>query len=66
MVDVIERRSPAGHNDSVQGWHNLLKKILSQMAPYLREFYGSICSRSPGRDEDGSDTCFADFTNFGL
>ena len=37
IVDVIENRSPAGRNDSVQGWHNLLKKILSQMAPYLRE-----------------------------
>ena len=37
IVDVIENRSPAGRNDSVQGWHNLLKKILSQMAPYLRD-----------------------------
>jgi hypothetical protein len=37
IVDLIENRSPAGRNDSVQGWHNLLKKILSQMAPYLRE-----------------------------
>ena len=37
IVDVIQNRSPAGRNDSVQGWHNLLKKILSQMAPYLRE-----------------------------
>ena len=37
IADAIEKRSPAGLNDSVQGWHNLLKKILSQMAPYLRE-----------------------------
>jgi len=37
IADVIENRSPAGRNDSVQGWHNLLKKILSQMASYLRE-----------------------------
>ncbi len=37
MADIIESRSPAGRNDSVEGWHNLLKKILSQMAPYLRE-----------------------------
>ncbi len=37
IVDVIENRSPAGRHDSVQGWHNVLKKILSQMAPYLRE-----------------------------
>ena len=34
---VIEGRSPAGRNDSVRGWHNLLKKMLHQMAPYLRE-----------------------------
>lgn len=37
VAEVIESRSPAGRNDSVQGWHNLLKQILSQMAPYLRE-----------------------------
>jgi hypothetical protein len=37
IAKVIEHRSPAGRNDFVQGWHNLLKKILSQMAPYLRE-----------------------------
>ena len=36
-ADIIERRSPAGHNDSVRGWHDLLKKILHQMSPYLRE-----------------------------
>ena len=36
-ADIIESRSPAGRNDSVEGWHNLLKKILSQMTPYLRE-----------------------------
>ena len=34
---IIESRSPAGKNESVQGWHNLLKKILHQMTPYLRE-----------------------------
>ena len=28
IVDVIENRSPAGRNDSVQGWHNLLKEVL--------------------------------------
>ena len=37
MADTIESRSPAGKNESVQGWHNLLKKMLHQMAPYLRE-----------------------------
>ena len=37
IADIIESRSPAGKNESVQGWHNLLKKILHQMAPYLRE-----------------------------
>jgi hypothetical protein len=36
-AEVIEGRSPAGRNDSVQGWHNLLKNMLHQMAPYLRE-----------------------------
>ena len=37
IADIIESRSPAGKNESVRGWHNLLKKILHQMAPYLRE-----------------------------
>jgi hypothetical protein len=37
ITEIIESRSPAGRNDSVQGWHNLLKKILSKMTPYLRE-----------------------------
>ena len=36
-AEIIENRSPAGRNDSVEGWHNLLKKILTQMLPYLRE-----------------------------
>lgn len=37
VADIIARRSPAGRHDAVQGWHNLLKNLLSQMAPYLRE-----------------------------
>lgn len=37
VADIIESRSPAGRHDSVQGWHNLLKDLLSQMAPYLQE-----------------------------
>ena len=37
MADTIESRSPAGKNESVYGWHNLLKKMLHQMRPYLRE-----------------------------
>jgi hypothetical protein len=37
MVNTIESRSPAGKNESVHGWHNLLKKMLHQMTPYLRE-----------------------------
>ena len=37
VADIIESRSPAGRNDSVRGWHNLLKNLLSQMAPYLQE-----------------------------
>ncbi len=39
IAEVIESRSPAGQNDSVQGWHNLLKDLLKRMAPYLREGY---------------------------
>ena len=34
---IIEKRSPAGQNDSVEGWHNLLKRLLTQMSPHLRE-----------------------------
>ena len=52
IVDVIENRSPAGHNDSVQGWHNLLKKILSQMAPYLRE--GHLITFRRITDQEGA------------
>ncbi|MBW2516867.1 MAG: hypothetical protein JRE88_08790 [Deltaproteobacteria bacterium] len=37
VAKIIETRSPAGRHDAVQGWHNLLKDLLSQMAPYLRE-----------------------------
>ena len=37
LAEIIESRSPAGRHDSVQGWHNLLKDLFSQMAPYLRE-----------------------------
>jgi hypothetical protein len=35
--EIIESRSPAGRHDSVQGWHNLLKRLLGQMTPYLRD-----------------------------
>jgi hypothetical protein len=37
IADIVESRSPAGRSDAVQGWHNLLKNLLKQMAPYLRE-----------------------------
>ena len=37
VTQTIESRSPAGSNDTVRGWHNYLKKVLSRMAPYLRE-----------------------------
>ncbi len=37
VAEIIESRSPAGRHDSVQGWHNLLKTLLSQMAPYMLE-----------------------------
>jgi hypothetical protein len=37
ITEIIESRSPAGRQDSVQGWHNLLKKLLSQMTPYLKD-----------------------------
>ena len=36
MAEIIESRSPAGRHDAVQGWHDLLKELLSQMEPYLR------------------------------
>ncbi len=37
LAEIIESRSPAGRHDSVQGWHNLLKNLFAQMAPYLRQ-----------------------------
>jgi hypothetical protein len=37
VAEIIESRSPAGRQDSVRGWHDLLKKLLSQMTPYLKE-----------------------------
>ena len=37
MAGIIESRAPAGQYDAVQGWHNLLKNLLGQMAPYLQE-----------------------------
>jgi hypothetical protein len=36
IADTIEKRSPAGRHDSVQGWHNMLKSLLIKMGPYLR------------------------------
>ncbi len=39
IADIIEKRSPAGRHDPVQGWQNLLKDLLLKMAPYLREGY---------------------------
>lgn len=37
VAEIIEGRSPAGRNELVEGWHNLLRKILNQMDPYMRE-----------------------------
>ena len=37
IAEIIENRSPAGRHDTVEGWHNLLKRILEKMAPYLTE-----------------------------
>jgi hypothetical protein len=37
VARIIESRSPAGRQDAVQGWHNLLKSLLFQMAPYMRQ-----------------------------
>lgn len=37
LAKIIEGRLTAGRHDVVRGWHNLLKDLLSQMAPYLRE-----------------------------
>ena len=36
ISEIIENRSPAGSNDSVAGWHDLLKRLLTQMSPYMR------------------------------
>ena len=36
LFEIIENRSPAGRNDSVKGWHNLLKGLFTQMSPHLR------------------------------
>ena len=35
IADVIESRSPSGRNDSVEGWHNMLKNLLLRMNPHL-------------------------------
>jgi len=51
IAEVVERRSPAGPSDSVQGWHNMLKKILFQMAPYLRE--GRLVTFRTMKDQEG-------------
>ena len=51
IADIIENRSPAGPNDSVRGWHNLLKKILHKMAPYLRE--GQLVTFRRMTDQEG-------------
>jgi len=37
IADIIESRSPAGPNDSVEGWHRMLINLLMQMNPFLRE-----------------------------
>ena len=37
IAEIIESRSPAGQQDVVQGWHNLLKNLLCQLDPYLRD-----------------------------
>jgi hypothetical protein len=37
IADIIENRSPAGPQETVQGWHKLLKNLLNKMAPYMRE-----------------------------
>ncbi len=52
IADIIENRSPAGPNDSVQGWHNLLKKILHKMAPYLRQ--GQLVTFRTITDQEGT------------
>ena len=52
MAKTIESRSPAGRNDSVQGWHNLLKKVFLQMAPYLRE--GRLVTFRTLTDKEGA------------
>ena len=36
ITDIIENRSPVGPNEMVQGWQNVLKKILTKTAPFMR------------------------------
>ena len=33
IADIIENRSPAGPNESVQGWHKLLKEFFFKWHP---------------------------------
>ena len=35
ITEIIENRTPAGPNDLVRGWHNLLKDILKKTTPFM-------------------------------
>lgn len=35
IAAIIEQRSPHGPNEMVQGWHNLLKDILTKTVPFM-------------------------------
>jgi hypothetical protein len=35
IAELIESRSPHGPNEMVQGWHELLKNILTKAAPFM-------------------------------
>ena len=37
IADIIESRSPAGQQEIVQGWHQMLKRLLNKLEPYLIE-----------------------------
>ena len=37
IAEIIERRSPAGQQEVVQGWHRMLRRFLNNLEPYLIE-----------------------------
>ena len=36
ISEIVENRAPAGPNEMVRGWHNLLGEILKKAGPFMR------------------------------